>query len=113
MTETIALRPYEIDLIKILVKSSPHGNLILENIDQAKPVSLDFSGVGYFLTLFHPNFPKERCVCDIPYVSGKSEDSECGFLIFLENRELTIECHTSQDELPECFRDSLVALSVK
>jgi len=110
--EIIKLQPHELELIQILVKGSPFAHEVIDNVINAKVVSLDFTEVGYFLTLSHPKFPLERYVLNDPYVSGAFENEECGFLIFIENNELMIECHTSQDVLPKSFRANPVALTV-
>jgi hypothetical protein len=35
----------------------------------------------------------------------------CGFIIYIENGELTIECHPWGDDVPEDFRDREVEIT--
>jgi len=84
---------------------------VLDTVANASPVTYEYTGAGYFLTLRHASLPKERIVCDKPRVVGRSEGLETGFIVFLENHELTLECHAwSQNSVPETYRDQDVAI---
>ena len=76
---------------------------------EAKLVSYDYSGAGYFLTVKHPSLPSKRIVCDKPNVVGRSGNIQSGFVVFIENGELMLECFTWGDiDVPETFRDQHV-----
>lgn len=78
---------------------------------EAELVSYDYSGVGYFLTVKHPSLPSERIVCSKPNVVGRSGNVQSGFLVFIENGELMLECHTCGDvDVPEDFREQHVVI---
>ena len=68
-------------------------------------VSYEHTGCGYFLTIRHESLPEERVVCDRPVLSGSAGGVNCGFVVFIENGELTIECHPWGESVPEDFRD--------
>jgi hypothetical protein len=105
-----AVRDYEKKVIAILTRGvlTPAE---LTTVLNAEPVAYDYTGVGYFLTLRHESLPKQRIVCDKPIVIGKSEGTETGFIVFLENHELTLECHAwSDNQVPEAYRDQDVAI---
>ncbi len=57
-------------------------------------IGYEYTGSGYFLAISHPNLPDKRIVCDEPIVMGEADNITCGFIIFIENRELVIECHS-------------------
>jgi hypothetical protein len=72
------------------------------------------TGCGYFLTVAHAQIPEERSVCHDPIVMGHADGIDCGFLLFLEKREMMIECHTwGAVEVPEDFRSREVAIEVR
>ncbi len=86
------------------------GAEIVEGIERdAKLVSYEYSGVGYFLTVKHPSLPSERIVCDKPNVVGRSGNIQSGFVVFIESGELMLECHTwGEVDVPESFREQHV-----
>ena len=66
----------------------------------------DVTGHGYFLTLRHPSLPLESIVCDKPMIIGECDGIETGFVVFIENGELTIECHGWDDsKIPRNYRE--------
>ena len=80
-------------------------------LDSAHLVSFEHTGVGYFLNVQHSALPAERVVCHEPLLMGKAGDVECGFVVFLGERKLTLECFTYGDEsLPEDFRKRSVVV---
>jgi hypothetical protein len=82
-----------------------------ELLDSASFVSCEHTGVGYFLTVSHPALPHSRIVCDTPVVVGRTRGIECGFVVFLEGGELTLECHSWGDEpLPADLRERALAI---
>lgn len=76
-------------------------------------VSYDYSGSGYFLTVSHPRLPTERSVYSEPAVVGNYEDVQAGFVVFVQDNELMLECHTwGAVEVPSDYRDKDVKISV-
>jgi hypothetical protein len=64
------------------------------------------TGNGYFLTFKESNIPKNRIVCDKPILIGEYNGIETGFVVFVENGEMTIECHGWGDkEIPKDYRE--------
>ncbi len=73
----------------------------------------DITGNGYFLTISHPNLPVDRMVCSKPKVIGDYDGIQTGFIVFIENRKLTIECHSWGDcEIPSNYRDKAINVKV-
>lgn len=101
------LKEFEKKVIKLLTSGVFSSYEIEEIIETAKFVGLeDNAGSGYFITIQHANFPKDYLVCSTPTIIGEFDDVNCGFVIFLENEELTLECHSwGEKELPQDFRE--------
>lgn len=79
----------------------------------ASLVSCEHTAVGYFLTVHHPALPASRVVCNEPMIEGRAKDIECGFVVFLEGGELTLECHSWGDSpLPADLRERPLAIQV-
>jgi hypothetical protein len=105
-------REFEKEVLRILV-APVLGIDAVETIERdATLVSLEHSGCGYFLTVTHRSVPTTRVVCDNPIVSGHFQNSRCGFVVFMGNEELMLECYSFGNEsIPTDFRDSDVVVS--
>ncbi len=101
----IDIKGYEKVVIDKLASNHVSSH-ILEDIKTNSEVT-DFytTGNGYVLTVRHNQLSEKRIVCDTPSVIGEAEGVETGFLIFIENNELTIECHGLGSEVPDDYRD--------
>jgi hypothetical protein len=103
-------REFEREVVKICLASHLPIDEVEAVIDSAVWVSYNYTGCGYYLTVRHPSFPSARVVCDMP-LTGTSGNIVCGFVIFLENGELTLECHTwGPEDVPEDFRERQVEI---
>jgi hypothetical protein len=85
---------YEREVVRELVSPRLPEAQIIAVLDSASLVSYEHTGVGYFLTVRHSSLPNDRAVCNKPILIGSSDDYEFGFVVFLENGELTLECHS-------------------
>ena len=95
----------------MLVSNQVSSEKLTDIIQNAEFVGYEYTGSGYYLTVRHPNLPKDRIVCSKPIIVGESENIQCGFVVFLENNELTIECHSwGELEIPENFREKSIQL---
>lgn len=66
---------------------------------------------GYFFTIKHNKIPIERIVCDKPMLIGESNGIETGFVVFIENGEITIECHGWGDQdIPREYRNEKIKI---
>jgi hypothetical protein len=102
-----AFRDYEKKVLNLLVSDvfSPQElNSIIQDSDL---VGLDeHGGSGYYLEVSHPSLPKARIVCHKPTVIGEADGITCGFVVFIENKTLTIECHDwGESNIDDDFRD--------
>lgn len=108
------LKDYEIEVLRALggrVLSPEHIKAVVEAGTLA-----DFTvtpNTGYFLTVAHPDLPPGRVVCHEPLVRGEAAGVTCGFVIFIENRGITIECHDwGEQNIPDDFREQDVRIIV-
>jgi hypothetical protein len=78
------------------------------------PAEFEYTGAGYFVTVRAPWLPKSRSVHDEPNVVGSGGKIRCGFVVFVENNELTLECHNwGGDEVPKNIRDRALSIAVE
>jgi hypothetical protein len=78
-----------------------------------EPVRYEYTGRGYFLAVHLPTLPVGRRTLSEPPVVGNAGDIQAGFLVFLHNQELTLECHTwGTVDIPSDFRDREVVVSL-
>ena len=107
-----AFRPFEIEAIRLMAEGvlSPAQLDVLVEID--KPLRYEYTGCGYFLTVAHASFPNHRCTLSEPAVVGTAGEVRAGFVLFLGENELTLECHTwGAVDVPEDFRDRPIEIS--
>ena len=104
-------RPFELQAIRHLL-GSDLSEAWLERLEtEATLVSYEYSGCGYFVTVAHSMLPAERMVYSEPPVVGTAEEIEAGFLVFVENGEMMLECHSwGVNQVPAEFRDKNVKI---
>jgi hypothetical protein len=105
-------KEYEREVLRILAAGvlSPEQLEVL--MSEGEFVAYDYTGSGYFLSVRHDGLPMERVVCNEPLVTGSADGVTCGFVIFIEGGQLTIECHSWGDvNIPAGFRDSNVQIA--
>ena len=106
------LRAFEEKVIDLLTKRVLSPEILAEVKQGAEVVSYNYTGHGYYLKLRHPKLPQERVVCDRPVLKGVTEGLETGFLVFLQNHELTLECFPyGPDPVPEHYRERNVEVT--
>ena len=104
-----SLRDYEKKVLRFLISDLFTTEELSKIISECRSVSYDYTGAGYYLEISHPDLPKHRIVRDKPIVIGESKGITSGFVVFIENNQLTIECYSwCESDLPEYFRDDNV-----
>ena len=100
------LKEFEIEVLQRLGGRTLSPQQVVQLSVEGEFVSLNFTGVGYFLTLQHSILPKERVVMEKPILSGKVGDLLTGFVAFSEDGKVTLECFSYGIEtVPQNFRD--------
>ena len=107
------LKPHERIILEILSKDIL-SNITIESINTEGNI-LDYqtTGNGYFLDISHPKLPENRIVCGSPLLIGKSDNIDTGYIVFIENQELTIECHGWGDKkIPNDYRERNIEIEI-
>src|SRR5215212_6090184 len=96
------LKEYEKTVLYLNASSVLSAQQLESVIREGRLVEYDYTGCGYFLTIEHPDLPIARIVCDTPKLTGIADGIISGFVIFIEDGQLTIECHSWGDvDVPE------------
>jgi hypothetical protein len=102
---------FEREVVRLLLHPHMSPEQVEDLLDSASFVSCEHTDAGYFLTVSHHTLPHSRVVCSQPTILGRAQDIECGFVVFLEGGELTLECHSWGDApLPADLRERPVAI---
>ena len=97
------MKEFERQIIHELREMSGLGNILLS--ETADNEVVEFSGAGYFLTIKYSRVPKDRIVLDRPDIRGKLGGIDVGYVAFVENSELTLECYSYGQEILPKHRD--------
>jgi hypothetical protein len=107
------LRPHEVEVIRMLAGKHLPAAVLDGVIATPSFVGVETTQRGYFLTLGHPALPAVRAVFHEPRVVGQVGDVQCGFVLFLQDGQITLECHSSGDApLPRDYRWCDIAVRV-
>ena len=97
------MKKFETEILsKLLLNSGLEG--LFELLENSKPI-IEFSGVGYFLTIKDKRLPTQRYVLDSPNIHGELGGVQVGYLAFIETSELMLECHSYDGEINTSHRE--------
>lgn len=105
------MKPFEREAVRLMAEGRIEADVLTRVLD-APEGWCEHSGIGYFLTVRDDALSAERVVLDTPVVLGRVGDIEVGFVVFVEEHELTLECHGWGDEVPADIREREVVISV-
>lgn len=108
-----AFRAFELQAIRLMASSVLSEELLqaLGRIEQL--ASYEYTGDGYFITVYLPSLPTARKTLSAPPVVGNSGAIQAGFIVFLGEQELMLECHTwGAVDIPPDFREREVTISI-
>lgn len=104
-----AFRTFEVEAIRLMASGALPEHLLSVVLAAPEADRYEYTGCGYFLTVKHPELPAERRSLSDPPVAGTSGDIQAGFVVYLGDHELTLECHTwGAVDIPADFRDRVV-----
>ena len=107
-----AFKAFELQAIRLMATGVLSAEQLQALADVEHPSRYDYTGSGYFLTVSLPSLPADPKTLSDPPVVGNVGDIQAGFVVFLGNQELTLECHTwGAVDVPADFRDRKVAVS--
>ena len=102
-------RPFEVEAIRLMTAGVLSDRQLLLVLNAAHVKSYEYTGSGYFLTVEELLLPVEPRTLSNPVVVGNVDEIQAGFVVFLGDGELTLECHTWGDiDVPADFRDRSV-----
>jgi hypothetical protein len=105
------LRPFEREAVRLLAGPTLEAPLLDTILALGDWVAEQQASGGYDLSVRCDGLPEERVVCHMPTVIGTADDVLCGFVVFIENGELTLECHSwGGRDLPADIRDHDMAV---
>ena len=97
------MKEFERKIINELLEMSELKGIVLSGGTDNEVV--EFSGAGYFLTIKDSMLPKHRIVLNRPDIRGKLGGIDVGYLAFVENSELMLECYSYDLEILPKHRD--------
>ena len=97
------MKNFEQQIINELLDTSELKDITLSKSTENE--TLKFSGAGYFLTIKDLVSPKNRVVLSNPDIRGKLGGVDVGYLAFVENSELTLECYSYDTEITAQHRE--------
>lgn len=109
-----AFKKFEIEAIRLLAANVLSAEA-LSQVEQASALDdYEYTGCGYFAMFRHESLPSDRVVCHELKVVGVSRGIRVGFILFLENHELMLECHDwGNQNVPADFREQDVHIKVE
>jgi hypothetical protein len=107
-----AFRKFELEAIRLMSAGVLSDKQMQALCDATHADNYEYTGCGYFLTVSHPSLPEKPCTLSQPAVVGKAGNVQAGFVVFLGNGKLALECHTwGPVDVPADFRDREVTIS--
>lgn len=91
------MKKFERKIIGELLEMSEFKNIVISGSPDDEMV--EFSGAGYFLTIKASMLPKHRVVLNRPDIRGTLGGINVGYLAFVENSELILECYSYDQEI--------------
>lgn len=108
-----AFRPFELHAIRLMGADILSAEMLaaLETVDTIE--HYEYTGSGYYLTVKHACFAPERVTLSRPFVIGIAGDVTAGFIAYIGDGTLTLECHTwGAVDVPADFRELPVAIEL-
>ena len=106
-----AFRQFEIDALRMMATGVLPEDVLAQVLGVEVFDSYRYTGCGYFITVKNNQLPNERRTLSEPPVAGVSGEIQAGFVAYIGDNELTLECHTwGAVDVPPDFRDREVAI---
>lgn len=91
------MKKFERDIIRSLLERTEYKDLAFPDTEMQSV--LEFSGAGYFLSFRSSKLPKNRIILNEPNINGKLNGIAVGFIGFIQDSELILECYSFDQEL--------------
>ena len=104
---------YERRAIEVLCAGVVAPSALYAAINDPARIECRFTGAGCYLDIQHPGLPEGRVVLTEPTIVGIYQEKRVGFVVFLENHTLTLECHSyGSGGVPPEIRNGTVQVSI-
>ena len=109
---THPFKPYEVALLQVLLAEDFSREQLSQILDGASEQHIESNGYGFYVSVRHPAVGDMRRVISAPpSLAGHCGGRSAGFIVFLENNQLTLEIYPwDGDCLPDSFRDGDVTI---
>ena len=106
-------KDYEKKVLKLLTADKLTIDQLNQVLHNPQFIEYEYTGNGYYLTVYQSVLSSERLVCSEPIILGYAENIVCGFVIYVENNELTLECHSwGELNVPNNFREKKIEVEI-
>ena len=104
---------FEKEVIRILCSDVITNSVLSDAINHPEKIECKFTGAGYYLDIHHHELPSERIVLDTANIEGMYQDIEVGFVVFVEDHVLCLECYNygNNKGVPPGIRNGTVTIS--
>ena len=100
---------FERDALTLLVADRIPNSVLFDVINKPETIECKFTGAGYYLDLKHQSLAGPRRVFSDVNVEGAFEGRTVGFVAFVDEKILTLECFAYGDDgIPDYIRHSRV-----
>jgi hypothetical protein len=104
------LTKYEIEVLNLMLNRE-FSNEELVFILNSPITGYDYTGAGYFLELTNKCLPIERRTISEPTLYGRANSFNVGFLVFIEDCKLILECHSwGVENPPDTIREEQIEI---
>jgi hypothetical protein len=98
------MKEFEKEIIFALLANSECSDIALPLAENQ--TTFEFTGAGYFISFENDQLPKHRVVLDKPVITGRLGEVDVGYIAFIENSELILECYTLSEGITEESREN-------
>ena len=102
---------YEVEVLTQMLDGHLN-NTQIDSVLKSPVTGYEYTGAGYFLELTNKALPKVSKTISDPNIIGRADDFIVGFLVYIENQKLTLECHSwGTKNPPSTIREKSLTLS--
>ena len=108
------LNRYEILVLELMLKNKLDKKGLVNFFDDYEIYGFEYTGSGYFLQIRAANFNFKKETINKPILISENAEFNVGFLLFLDQNEIVLECHSwGESNPPENVRDLDLEISIK
>ena len=113
LARDLKIQDFEREALSVLCAAALPSSTLHAALNKPREIRCKFTGAGYFLEIDHEEIPAGRVVCSEPCVTGLYQGKTVGFVAFVEEGVMTLECHDyGHGGILEEIRYGVVQISV-